>query len=163
MHPVERQSREILSSHRSLVQRIVAITSRRRRLSDDAARELSHYVVSEMSGPDTHGLGPYRGRSGLSSYLAVAVQRLYRALTGRAGSRHTPTPVEDAVRRSSSKLSSRDALVLKMWFESGMTTQKIARVLGMTPADVHGVIARQTGGVQQSLAASHPAHPTVDD
>jgi hypothetical protein len=164
MHRVEPQSREILRTHRPLLQRIVTITSRRRRLTADEENALSRFVVAEMSGPDSHGLGRFRGHSSLSSYLAVVVQRLYHALVGlRASSDPEPTALEDAIRRTSSELSSRDALLLKMWFESGMTAQKIAKVLGMHPRDVHATIAKRTGGVQRKLAESRPPLPSVDD
>lgn len=164
MHRVDHSSREILRAHRPLVSRIVAITSERQRLSRDEEKALSRYIVSEMTGPDSHGLGSFRGRSSLQSYLAVVVQRLSRALLGRPlKPQRDPSPLEDAIRRTTSALSAREALVLKMWFESGMTTQKIATVLGMHPTEVHAVIAERTGGVQQSLAESHPPAFTGDE
>lgn len=164
MQQAQRQSREILRTERPLIQRIVAITSKRRRLSETEENELSRFVVSELNGPDTRGLGPFRGYSSLRSYLAVVVQRLYSALTG-GGAKFAaePSPIETAIRRITSSLSAREALILKMWFESGMTTQKIATVLGMDPTDVHAVIAKRTDGVQQSLAQSHSTPSTADD
>ena len=96
--------------------------------------------------------------------MAVVVQRLCNALTSRgAHSALEPSPIEDAIRRTMSSLSAREALILKMWFESGMTTQKIATVLGMQPTEVHVVIAERTDGVQKSLAQSHTTPPTADD
>lgn len=155
MQGAEHPFREILKIHRPLVQRIVAITSRRRHLSEAEENELSRFVVDGLDRPDRHRLGTFRGRSSVASYLVVCVQRLYRVLIG-GGGRYgpEPTPVEDAIRRTSSLLTSREALVLKMWFESGMTTQKISRVLGILPEEVHAVIAERTGRVQQSLAES---------
>ena len=154
MQQVQHQSREILRTERPLIRRIVTITSKRRRLSNAAEDELSRFVVSELNGPGTPGLGPFRGYSSLRSYLAVVVQRLYHALTGgRPNSAPEPSPVEAAIRRITSS----------MWFESGMTTQKIATVLSMHPTDVHAVIARRTDGVQQSLAQSHATPFTADD
>ena len=50
-----------------------------------------------------------------------------------------------------------------MWFESGMTTQKIAQVLELRSDDVHAVVAKRTDGVQQSLAQSHPPGSMTDD
>jgi hypothetical protein len=161
MQQVHHPSREILRAERPLVRRIVTITSKRRRLSEAEEEELSRFVVSQMNGS---ALGPFRGDSSLRSYLAVVVQRLYNALTGgRSQSAPEPSPVEAAIRRLTSSLSAREALILKMWFESGMTTQKIATVLGMHPTDVHAVIARRTDGVQQSLARSHTTTFTEDD
>ena len=164
MQQVKHQSREILRTHLPLVRRIVAITSKRRRLSEAGEDELSRFVASELDGPDTHGLGPFRGYSSLQSYMAVVVQRLCNALTSRgAHSALEPSPIEDAIRRTMSSLSAREALILKMWFESGMTTQKIATVLGMQPTEVHVVIAERTDGVQKSLAQSRTTPPTADD
>ena len=161
MHQEKHQSREILRAERPLVRRIVTITSKRRRLSEAEEEELSRFVVSEMNGS---ALAPFRGYSSLRSYLAVVVQRLYNALTGgRPKSVPVPSPVEAAIQRITSSLSAREALILKMWFESGMTTQKIAIVLGMHPTDVHAVIARRTDGVQQSLAQSHTTPSREDD
>lgn len=163
MHRVEHPSSEILRTHRPLVQRIVDITSERRRLSEVEQRALSRYVATQMNGPDTHRLGTFRGYSSLQSYIAVVVQRLYHALRGsRPKDSPEPSALEHAIRRTASSLSAREALVLKMWFESGMTTLKIATVLGLEPSEVHAVIAERTGGVQKSLEQSHPAksHPT---
>lgn len=158
MQQVHHQSRDILRTERPLIRRIVTITSKRRRLSEAEEEELSRFVVSVLNGP---GLGPFRGYSSLRSYLAVLVQRLYNALTGgRPKPASQPSLVEDAIRRITSSLSARESLILKMWFESGMTTQKIATVLDMRPTDVHAVIAQRTDGVQQSLAQSHI---TADD
>ena len=177
MQQVKHQSREILRTHLPLLRRIIAITSKRRRLSEAEEDELSRFVAAELNGPDTHGLGPFRGYSSLQSYMAVVVQRLCNALTSRgAHSALEPSPIEDAIRRTMSSLSAREggcpamsslsareALILKMWFESGMTTQKIATVLGMQPTEVHVVIAERTDGVQKSLAQSHTTPPTADD
>ena len=164
MQQVQHQSREILRTERPLIRRIVTITSKRRRLSKAEEDELSRFVVSELNGPGTPGLGPFRGYSSLRSYLAVVVQRLYHALMGgRPKSAPEPSLIEAAIRRITSSLSAREALILKMWFESGMTTQKIATVLDMHPTDVHAVIARRTDGVQQSLAQSHTTPFTADD
>ena len=164
MYQVEHPSREILRTHLPLLRRIIAITSKRRRLSETEQDELSRFVATELNGPDTHGLGTFRGYSSLQSYLAVVVQRLYNALTsgGSAQSVPEPSPIEDAIRRTTS-LSAREALILKMWFESGMTTQKIATILGMQPTEVHAVIAERTDGVQESLTQSHaPPSPGND-
>ncbi len=164
MQEVKHQSREILRTHLPLVRRIIGITSKRRRLSEAEEDELSRFVASELNGPDIHGLGPFRGYSSLQSYLAVVVQRLYNALTsGGAHSSLEPSPIEDAIRRTMSSLSAREALILKMWFESGMTTQKIATVLDMHPTEVHAVIAERTDGVQKSLAQSHTTPSAADD
>jgi len=164
MQQAQHQSREILRTERPLIRRIVAITSKRRRLSEAKEDELSRFVVSELNGPDAHGLGPFRGDSSLRSYLAVVVQRLCSVLAGgEAKSATEPSPVESAIRRITSSLSAREALILKMWFESGMTTQKIATVLAMHPTDVHAVIADRTDGVQQSLAQFHMTPSTADD
>jgi len=163
MQQVQHQSREILRTERPLIRRIVTITSKRRRLSKAEEDELSRFVATELSGPDTHGLGPFRGYSSLQSYLVVVVQRLYNALTGGgAQSALEPSPIEDAIRRTTSSLSAREALILKMWFESGMTTQKIATVLGMQPTEVHAVIAQRADGVQKSLVQSHTPPPADD-
>ena len=161
MQQVQHQSREILRTERPLILRIVTITSKRRRLSKAEEDELSRFVVSELNGPR---LGPFRGYSSLRSYLAVVVQRLYNVLTGgRLKPAPEPSPVEAAIQRITSSLSAREALILKMWFESGMTTQKIATVLSMHPTDVHAVIAKRTDGVQRSLAQSHTTPFTADE
>lgn len=149
------QHREFVRVNRPLIQRIVEITSQRRHLSSTERNILSATVESKLSQPDTDGLGRFRGECSLRSYLSVVVQRLSRTLTHPVDSPdEDSSPLLKAIRRTTSTLSSREALVVKMWFESGMTTQKIATVLAMRPEDVHAVIATRTDGVQHWLAQS---------
>ena len=154
----EQPTHEIAQTHRSLLQRIVSVTSKRRRLSEAEEASFSRYVVSELSRPDRDALGPFRGLSGIKSYLAVVVQRLSNAFGRRDPSPSPePSPIEDAIRRTSSSLSPREALVLRMWFETGMTTQKIAAVMDLDPGDVLAIIAARTDIVQKSMAQTRAA------
>ena len=164
MQRAKRQSSEILRRHLPLVRRIVAITSKRRRLSVAERDELFRFVASELKASGTHGLGPFRGYSSLESYLAVVVQRLCDSLMGDGvKSPQEPSPIEDAIRRTTSSLSPRETLILKMWFESGMTTQRIAAVLGLHSSEVHAVIAERTDGVQESLVRSYATPSSAND
>jgi hypothetical protein len=160
------QPGEFLRKNRPLIERIVAITSQRRSLSATDRDALSAAVESRLAQPDTHdGLGRFRGASSLRSYLVVVVQRLYRMLTTKPAnaSPSEGSPLLKAIRQTTSTLPSREALVVRMWFESGMTTQKIATVLGMRPSDVHAVIAKRTDGVQHRLAQSQISSLTILD
>ena len=71
MQQVKHQSGGFLRTHLPLVRRIVAITSKRRRLSEAEVDELSRFVASELNGSDTHGLGAFRGYSSLQSLFAA--------------------------------------------------------------------------------------------
>lgn len=135
---------------------IIDITSQRRRLSVRDHEALGELVELELTQPDTLGLGTFQGASSLRSYFAVVVQKLYRASTLGDTDESPPreTPTERTIRQAATTLRSRDALVVKMWFESGMTTQKIATVLDMRPEAVHAVIAQHTDRVQERLAQS---------
>ena len=70
MHPEEHGSRDILTLNRPLLRRIVAITSRRRHLTEEEETALSRFVVTEMSGPEGANrecLGTFRGYSSVTS------------------------------------------------------------------------------------------------
>jgi DNA-directed RNA polymerase specialized sigma subunit len=89
---------------------------------------------------------------------------MFRVLSKPADSTTSESsPLLNAIRQTTSTLPSREALVVRMWFESGMTTQKIATVLGMGPSDVHAVIAKRTDGVQHRLAQPQISSRTIVD
>ncbi len=160
------QSEEILRTNGPLIRRIVTITSQRRRLSESDKQALSEVVESKLAQPDADRLGRFQGASSLRSYLSVVVQTLCQTLTNPGGADTVAgerSHLAKAIRQATSTLPSREALVVKMWFESGMTTQKIVAVLGMHPTDVHAVIAKRTDSVQNWLAQSRTSPRAAPD
>lgn len=167
MEQGEHRAQGILRANGLLIRQILDITSKRRRLSRTEELALSELVERQLARPDPDGLGRFRGSSTLASYLIVVVQKLYLVLTnGRPAEPTRPedTSLKQAIRHTTSTLPSREALVVKMWFESGMTTRKIAAVLGMPAPEVHAVITERTQGVQDWLdRPQDPSDPAGEE
>jgi RNA polymerase sigma factor (sigma-70 family) len=59
--------------------------------------------------------------------------------------------LEATLRQSIGMLPAKDALILKMWFERGMTAPAIARALRLRPREVYSAIRRSTLRVRKHL------------
>ncbi|MGH9319904.1 MAG: sigma-70 family RNA polymerase sigma factor [Vicinamibacteria bacterium] len=59
--------------------------------------------------------------------------------------------LQQTLREAITRLPLRDALVLMMWFERGMTAPQIARAVRIPPRDVYTTIRRSTGRIRKYL------------
>lgn len=144
-------ARRILETQIPRIRSIVATTARRGRQTAVQEMELFSRVMEELSRNDFARLRDFEGTASLATYLTVVVQEI--AHEGRrrgAGARE----LEEAIEQIASSLPAREALVVKMWFERGMTGSKIAAALRMPPGRVHALIATLTDRVQTQLAKS---------
>jgi RNA polymerase sigma factor (sigma-70 family) len=69
------EARELLESNLALVRRAVTFACRRYRFTPDDAEEFQSVVYTKLCDDDCAVLRSYEGRSGLSTFLSVVIQR----------------------------------------------------------------------------------------
>ena len=69
------EARELLESNLALVRRAVAFACRRYHFTPDDAEEFESVVYTRLCDDDFGVLCSYQGRSGLSTYLSIVIQR----------------------------------------------------------------------------------------
>ena len=149
MRSTDENARRILETQAPLIRAIVATTSKRDRRTPPEEAKLFARTMAELSANQFARLRRFRGRSSLETYLTVVVQELAYEEERPRG---TAPELEGAIEHIAFSLPPSEALVVKMWFERGMTASKIAAALRMPPGRVHALIASATDRVQRQLS-----------